>query len=391
MTGRRRFGTVRKLSSGRFQARWWDEASGKQVPVDTTFASKAEALRYLAILEADLLRGAWVDPRAGEITLSEYAPYWLANRPRPLRPRTVDLYTGQLRNHILPILGDIELRKISTSGVRTWLGALRATGRIGDVTVAKCYRLLHAILATAVEDEIIVKNPCVLKNAAVEHSPERPVATVGQVYALADAVGPQYRALVLMATFAGLRLGELFALTRARLDMLHGTVTVVEQLQELASGRRIVSDPKSEAGRRIVTIPAVILPDLERHLSEWAAPGRDGLVFCRADGTPIRRATWNRKWRRAARAVGTEGLHFHDLRGTGNTLAAATGASTKELMARMGHASSRAALLYQHATRDRDAAIAKALSDLVAGAVPTPPAPVASLLRRDREIPTTAQ
>ncbi len=59
-------------------------------------------------------------------------------------------------------------------------------------------------------------------------------------------------------------------------------------------------------------------------------------------------------------------FHFHDLRHTGNTLAAQTGASTKELMARMGHASMRAALIYQHATPERDAALARALSDLAA-------------------------
>lgn len=60
-----------------------------------------------------------------------------------------------------------------------------------------------------------------------------------------------------------------------------------------------------------------------------------------------------------------EGFRFHDLRHTGNTLAAASGASTKELMARMGHASPRAALIYQHATRERDDVIARALSEAI--------------------------
>lgn len=75
-------------------------------------------------------------------------------------------------------------------------------------------------------------------------------------------------------------------------------------------------------------------------------------------------------WGRARRAVGVPHLHFHDLRHTGNTLAAATGASTKELMARMGHASPRAALIYQHALRDRDHAIAQALDDMITATRP---------------------
>src|SRR5438270_12603592 len=119
MSGRRRFGTVRKLASGRYQARWWDPSSGKQVSLETTFATKGEATRYLSVVEADVLRGAWVDPRAGQVTLTEYASYWLANRARPLRPRTKELYEGQFRHHILPIFGDAELNTISTSAVRT--------------------------------------------------------------------------------------------------------------------------------------------------------------------------------------------------------------------------------------------------------------------------------
>lgn len=93
-----------------------------------------------------------------------------------------------------------------------------------------------------------------------------------------------------------------------------------------------------------------------------------------------RRSNFTRRvWQPACQTVGIDGLRFHDLRHTGNTLAAATGASTRELMARMGHASPRAALIYQHATADRDAAIAKALSDL---ATVKEPAPVVHLTDR---------
>ena len=65
-----------------------------------------------------------------------------------------------------------------------------SAGSPGTVTVAKSYRLLRSLLATAVEDGLIANNPCVIKGAGVEHSPERPVATIHQVFALADAVDP---------------------------------------------------------------------------------------------------------------------------------------------------------------------------------------------------------
>jgi integrase len=381
VTGRSSWGSIRRLPSGRYQARYRLDADEFAAP--HTFRTKRDAESFLAGVRADVERGTWVDPEAGRITLAEYAWRWLDQRP-DLRPRSRELYESELRLHILPPLGEMELVELTTGRVRAWHATMLKADRPGRTTVAKCYRLLRTILGTAVEDELIVKNPCVIKGAGVERSPERPVATIEQVYALAETIEPRYRALVLLATFTGLRLGELQALTRRRLDLLHGTVDIVEQMLHLADGTLLLGPPKSEAGRRTVAIPAVIIPDLEVHLAEWAAPGRDGLVFCGYRNQPMRRGTLYLAWRRATKAVGVEGLRLHDLRHTGNTLAAATGASTKELMARMGHASPRAALIYQHATDERDAAIAAALSELVERAALRPSAAVHSLRPADR-------
>jgi integrase len=380
MAGRRQFGSVRRLPSGRWQARYPDDA-GLLVAAPLTFRTRADAGRYLDQVRTDRDRGAWVDPRLGQVTLGTYATEWLRQRAE-LRPRTRELYQGLLRLHILPVLGGCELSKVTTSRVRGWYGDLLRADRPGASTVAKSYRLLRTILGTAVEDGLLVKNPCVVKGAGVERPAERPVATVQQVFELAEAIGPRWRAMVLLATFTGLRLGELQGLTRQRVDVLHGTVAVVEQTQLLSDGTLVTGPPKTEAGIRTVSIPEVLLPELQRHLVEYAARGPQGLVFCGPGGVPFRRASFYTAWARATRAVGIEGLRPHDLRHTGNTLAAATGASTKELMARMGHASPRAALIYQHATRDRDRAIASALSDLITGVAPAPRAPVLPLLRK---------
>lgn len=101
------------------------------------------------------------------------------------------------------------------------------------------------------------------------------------------------------------------------------------------------------------------------HLQRFAEPGPDGRLFVGPKGATPRRNNFNAIWRKAVLGAGVAtDLRFHDLRHTGNTLAAATGASLRELMSRMGHASSRAALIYQHATADRDRAIADALGEL---------------------------
>ena len=333
-----------------------------------TFGTKADADRALTLAMADQTRGAWVDPARGRLLVGDYATAWLADRPE-LRPRTRELYEGLLRLHIVPALGHVELRKLTPSTVRRWHSGLLKAGRPGPPTVAKAYRLLHTILATATADELIVKNPCVIKGAGVERTPEREVVTVAQVWELADAVEERYRALVLMAAFTGLRRGELFGLTRRRIDLLHAKVTVTEQRQQMKDGTVVIGPPKTDTGRRTLSLPGPLIPELEAHMAAYAQPGADGVVFTGDKGGPLRDHVWQAKWSLARRSLGLPNLHFHDLRHVANTLTAASGASTRELMHRMGHVSPAAALRYQRATRDRDAAIAVALGDLIA---PTP-------------------
>lgn len=116
-------------------------------------------------------------------------------------------------------------------------------------------------MGTAVEDGIVSKNPCVIKGAGIERAPERPIATIDQVFALADTIVPRYRLAVLLATFGGLRLGELLGLTRRRIDLEAATLEVVEQLQEVVRGGYVVGPPKSDAGRRTVSLPPFMLDE----------------------------------------------------------------------------------------------------------------------------------
>jgi integrase len=364
----RRFGNVRKLPSGRYQARWEDK-DGTEHKAPHTFAEAAEARRWLAAQETDLHRGGWVDPDKGRLTLRAYADDWLEAKP-DLRPRTRELYRSLLDHHVLPILGTRSLATLDIEAVKKWRAKLIRSG-LGDVTVAKSYRLLRTVLNGAVEDGRIVANPCTIKGAGVERSAERSVASIDQVQALANAIEPRFGALVLLAAFSGLRFGELSALTRRHIDLEAATVKVEVSAAEVhkANGGRIVGDPKTERSRRTVALPPQVALVLASHLAQYVGPEPDALVFCGPLGAPLRRGNFHKVWAKARDAAGIpDSLHFHDLRHTGNTLAAATGASTAELMARMGHASPRAAMIYQHATADRDRAIADALGKMIASA-----------------------
>jgi integrase len=369
---RRTFGTVRQLPSGRWQARYRD-ISGRQHSAPATFATKAAGNRWLARAQADMDRGDWLDPSAGTETLGRYAERWVETRlvrGRPLAPRTTELYRWQLKKHILPTLGTTQLRHLEAVTVRTWYGHLSGAEGPGQVTAAKCYRLLRAICHTAMDEGLMLKNPCSIRGAGQEHSRERPMLTVAQVDALAGAVQVRWRALVLLAAWCGLRFGELAALTRADLDIDAGVVHVRASAVTLSRGRRHMGPPKSPAGIRSVAIPPHILTDLRDHLEDFVDRGRADLVFLGPNGAPLDNGNFNRMvWRPACAAAGVPaGTHLHDLRGVSATLAARQGATTRELMRRLGHSTPDMALRYQRAEAERDVAIARAMSEARASA-----------------------
>jgi integrase len=363
--GHRRFGNIRQRSSGRWQARYLGP-DGRLRSAPQTFARKEEADRWLTLAEAQMIRGEWIDPTHGRILFSAYAEQWIIERPR-LRPRTIELYDLLLRRHINPKLGNVEIGRLTTPMIRSWRAAL-IKGGASESMAAKAYRLVRAILNTAVkEDELIRSNPCRIPGADRESPAERPVLTVAQVFALIQAMPERYRALVALSTFACLRWGEAAALTRADLDLSARTVSVTKAASELRGSVLVTGPTKSRAGVRTVSFPSIVVPILREHLAEFVDDSPDALVFTGGAGRQLRRSNFRgaSRWKAASEAIGMPGLHFHDLRHTGNTLASQTGVSTKDLMARMGHDSPRAALIYQHATSTADRAVADALDALV--------------------------
>jgi integrase len=332
-------------------------------PRKETFKTATAANRRARAVEVDKDRGAFVDPRDARVRFEKFAHEWLRTRPN-LRPRTRETYESQLA-HIMPTFAKVELGKIKPSMVRSWHAEL--SNELGANTVAKCYRLLRSILKTAVDDELLLRNPCKIEGGGVEHADERPVATIEQVWELADAMPDRYRLLVVLSGFTGLRIGELLGLENRHVNPLRRTLRVEQQQQELNSGKLVIGPPKTAAGIRTLGLPAFLLPEIEAHINRWSAPGPTGRVFPGERGGALREWTVYKHWNRAR--MGVEGIsggfRFHDLRHTANTMTASAGASTRELMSRMGHASAAAALRYQHATAERDAEIARLLDERV--------------------------
>ena len=359
---RRRFGAVRALKSGQWQARYRGP-DGIMRPADRTFPGKTDAEVWLTRKEAEILNDEWINPDAGRAPLAEYAADWIEERPN-LRPKTIRLYKYLLRCHLEPTLGTRGVADIKEAQVRRWRKGL-LDANVSAVTVAKAYRLLKAIMNTAVDDSLIKRNPCRIKGAGQEKSPERAALTIAQVYMLTNTIDQRYRVLVLLGTFGSLRWGELAALRRSSIDLEARTVRVDCQLNEMSGGNVSFGPPKSDAALRVVSFPDVIVADLRWHLACFAQEGDDGLVFTSPTGNPMRHNNFYRRvWLPTVEKVGLTGVHFHDLRHTGNALTAEAGANLRELMERMGHASTRAALIYLHSTSERQHKLADAVGQM---------------------------
>lgn len=340
-----------------------------------TFDRKLDAERFVTSTEHSKQIGGYIDRSSGAVTVAEYAKTWIAGRltksGEPLRPRTSELYRQLNDKHITPTLGAIKLRDLTPERVRVWRTKLP-----GAVVPAKAYRLLRAMMATAVDDELIGRNPCRVEHGGVERSPERKPPTGDEVWRLADAIQPRYRAFVLLAAFGGLRLGELLGLERGDLNLDERTVKVVRAVVEV-DGKQVVGRPKTDAGVREISLPPVLVGELRRHLDAYTGTDDTARVFAGPKGATATRTNLNRVWDKARTAIGRPGLHIHDLRHFGATLAAQAGATTKELMTRLGHTSPVAALQYQHATAERDHALAVRMDELIVG----PAEPTGATLR----------
>lgn len=362
-------GTLRRMKSGRWQARY-TFPDGVRRPAPQTFLTKRDANAWLAQMHADVTRGSWSSTEATmAITFAEYGERWLKNRKvkgQPLAERTQSGYIDLLDRFILPTFGHLPVHTISREAVDRWYDR---TAPEHPTYRARAYSLLRTILATALDDDHLVTNPARIRGAGQTPRKHkvRP-ATIPELDLLTEAIPPRYRLMVQLAAWCALRFGELTELRRGDVDTTNGVLRI-RRAVVLVDGTFVVKTPKSEAGVRDVTIPPHLLPFVRDHLLQHTAPGADGLLFPAKDDPTkhLRQSSLTRVFYPAREKAGRPDLRFHDLRHTGAVLAAQTGATLAELMGRLGHSTSQAALRYQHAAEGRDAQIAARLSDMIQG------------------------
>jgi integrase len=344
--------SIAKRPDGRWRARYRD-ASGKEYA--RHFKRKVDAQRWLDSVTVAIETGAYVTPRAGNVTVGEWSERWLMTKV-DLKETTRVTYEQLLRKHVLPTWERAKLSEVNHVDVAAWVARLSAQG-LSASTVRQTHRVLSLILGLAVSASRIARNPCAgvpLPRAARR---TQRFLTPDQVEAIADGAG-EYALAVRFLAYTGVRFGEMAALKVRNLDLLRRRAAIVEAMAEVR-GRAVFSTPKTHQSRTVA-----FSRRLADELGSWiASKDPDDFVFTAPNGGVLR----NRNFRRnvfdaAARSAGLDGLTPHELRHTAASLAIASGANVKVVQQMLGHKSATMTLdLYGHLFDDQLDAVAEAM------------------------------
>lgn len=387
-TTRARWGTVRQQRSGHFSASYRHGGVPGVVPsveyfAPNTFETEADARVWLATERRLIDSGTWTPPadrvaaarkadeatKAAPMTVADYAGRWLDQAT--VRPSTRALYERLLRLHVLPTLGAVPLADLDRARVGAWWRSLDHSKRR---TCDLSYSLLRTVMLAALDDGLIEKSPVAIKGAG-RPARRRSITpmTPPEVQAVADAMPDRWRLGVLFGAWLALRSGEVRELRRRDIDLDKGVVRVSRGVAR-AGAVLYAGEPKTEAARRTVAIPEPLNADVRRHLREFTQLGPDGLLFWDpATGGHVADGAWRYAWQVACKTAGVSGYTFHDLRHTGLTYAATSGATVRELQVMAGHTTATMALRYQEVAADHMAVVVTGLGALITSGRPAGP------------------
>ncbi|MCA1703025.1 MAG: site-specific integrase [Actinobacteria bacterium] len=331
----------------RWRVRWNDPHTGETRTA--LFERKADAERHDVSVLADISRGQYVDPRAGKITIAEYASQWRAHQLH--RDSTTDIVERAFRLHILPILGKFPMADVRSSHIRAWVKA--TAENLSSSTVHVIYSYVKSMFAAATIDKVIASSPCVGIRLPEIGNCEFFIPDPAQIHGLADAISERYSPIPYLAAGCGLRGGEIFGLELEQVDFLSRKIHVRQQLKRMPGVPPYLGELKTKTSRRTVELPEVVQLALARHVERYPIreimiedrtdirnihqrPAR--LLFLTMHGRPLHRSNWSAVWRAAVRRAGLPpGFGLHGLRHYFATLLIHNGAAVKTVQLALGH------------------------------------------------------
>jgi integrase len=266
---RRQFGTLRQLPSGRWQASYIGP-DGQRHYAPTSFRTERDGATWLTRVEADLSSGKWRDESLGRQLFRDYAEAYLDENPG-VGERWAETCRRNMRLHMADLL-DKPLVGITPAVVRKWYGkAMKGNG--GKRSIGQAYSFGRAVMNAALRDDAIDRNPFNIPGASADTAKERLIATPAEVAALMEAITPRYRAAIALAAWCSLRRGEVCALRTADIDFETKHVHIRKNWVELLESPKMVEkDPKTDAGKRAISVPPHVWPTVVEHSEKWAGP-----------------------------------------------------------------------------------------------------------------------
>ena len=344
-----------------YRVRWW--ANEKQR--SKSFKRYDDAKRFKAVLEGDMVSGAFIDPKAGAVSLlsfiEEHADAIFVDVRASTRHRLLGIY----RTHIVPEFGHLPLNAITTPMVNKWVVKMLETHSAGSVR--KNVFALRRLLDLAVSFGILRANAAAKVRLPAESKNEQKFLTHDEALHLAECVPPRFRAMVLVAVFGGLRFGEIVSLQRKHILIERNQIKVMQTMTDISGQPVSFGPPKTKTSVRTVTIPRSVMNELAGHLSVYGVADADDFVFTGERGTVVRRAWFSRTyWMPAIEKAGMPDLRFHDLRHTFVAMWISLGRNAKEVSRAAGHSSVAFTLdRYGHLYHDDDDGLADELDMLL--------------------------
>lgn len=352
---------IRRKPNGRWQVRYYDPAGRRRAK---EFVRKIDAKAFKDGVETDKRRGTWIDPAKGRHRFTDYARTFEERRQRVRRlggsARLRD--TSLLNNHVLPYFGGMVLGEVHRVHVQDFVDQLLKRDYAPD-TVRRCYEMLARVFEDAVENEFIGRSPCrSIDLPPLEKKKPQRILTPQEVNALAEAIDPRYRALVLLGAYGGLRIGEMAAIRASDID-LSGRMLLVDEGVREPGGHLEIGRPKTKASERRITLSPFLADVLADHIDRYPAADDSEFLFAGEHGGTLRPNNLRKRaWAKAVAASVGLPCTPHDLRHTHETWMAQAGIHPKVMQGRSGHKDSRTTLdVYTRYQPGMDAVAADAM------------------------------
>jgi integrase len=328
--------SIQRRPDGRWRARYRDPAGKERAHHART---KAEAQAWLDRQTASIVRGDYIDPKAGKVTFADYVVEWIATKAA-VSARTKINVEGRIENHAKPYFGPIQLASVRPVHARAFVADLQTKG-LAPATIKATVLTTRQVFHQAMLDGIIARSPFIgVELPSDRNRQEQHYLDANSVNLLASALSDdRYRCAVYLAAYGGLRAGELWALRPDRLNVLSRTIDVVESASEVGGG--VTFGPTKTGRVRSITVPRFLAEMIGEHMGRYSSAE---LVFTASRGGVVRHRNFMRRhFKPAVEATEAlpDDLRWHDLRHTCAALLIANGRHLEEVKDYLGHSSIR--------------------------------------------------